>query len=139
MSRPSEYTATPSTPGYCRGVLAGTSPAAAGNEMGSLPDGLTSPNSTAATALPSSSPGYQASTTAGTLASHGMRTGAPLLTTTTVCGLAAATASTNWSWLPDNAMLARSLPSVSLSPTITTATSDFAASAAAAAGSLPSE
>ena len=100
--------------------------------MGSLPDGFTSPKSRLATTLPSSSPGYQASRIAGTWSIHGMSTGAPLLSTTTVRGLAAATAATSASWLSVSASDGRSRPSASLSPTMTTATSAaFAASTAA--------
>ena len=43
--------------------------------------------------LPSSWPGYQASTTALTESSHGMVTADPVLSTTTVSGLARDTAS----------------------------------------------
>src|SRR5919205_1675850 len=132
MNTPSEYVATPFTPGYCAVVLAGTSAAARGNVTGSRADGLKSPNRMPATALPSSSPGYHASTIAGTRDTHGMSTGPPVLSTTTVRGLAAATAEMSASWLPDRARLVRSVPSASLSPTITTATvAAFAAAAAA--------
>src|SRR5207244_4782448 len=85
------------------------------NVTGSLPDGLTAPNSTSATALPSSSPGYQACRIAGTWPTHGIRIGPPVLDTTIVRGLAAATADTSASWLPDSLRLVRSLPSVALS------------------------
>ncbi len=59
---------------------------------GRCPDGSTSPKSSAAMAAPSCSPGYQFSSTAATLSSHGMSTGPPVSSTTTVRGLAAATA-----------------------------------------------
>ncbi len=52
-----------------------------------------SPNSTDAIALPSSCPGYHASRTPLTWLSHGISTGPPVLSTTIVLGLAAATAS----------------------------------------------
>src|SRR2546429_5844208 len=87
-------------PGYCSGLLAGTSSSLRGNVNGSLPEGLTSPKRTAATALPSSWPGYQASTIAGTCSAHGIRTAEPVFNTTTVRGLAVATAVTSSSWLP---------------------------------------
>src|SRR5665213_4095810 len=64
-----------------------------GKVTGRCPEGLTSPASTAAMAAPSCSPGYQASTTAPTLDSHGITTGPSVLSTTTVWGLAAAKAS----------------------------------------------
>src|SRR2546421_10191699 len=99
---PSEYVAVPLTPGYCAAVFAGTSESFFGNVIGSFPDGLKTPKSTSATALPSSSPGYHAWSTAGTWLSHGMRIGPPVLDTTTVFGLAAATADTSASWLPDS-------------------------------------
>src|ERR1700749_3712962 len=124
MNTPSEKVSVPLTPGYCAGVFAGTSLAWTGKVSGSLPDGSTLPNSTSATASPSSSPGYQASTMPATLPTHGISTGAPDLSTTMVFGLAAATASTSASWLPERARLVRSVPSVSLSPTITIATFD---------------
>ena len=55
-----------------------------------------------------------------------------------MCALAAATEDTSWFWLPDRDRLGRSEPSLSLLPTITRATSAERATAAAAAGSLPS-
>src|ERR1700693_771859 len=88
------------TPGYCAGVLAGRSDSCNGKVSGSFPDGLTSPKSTAATALPSSSPGYQACRIAGTLFAHGMRIAVPLFITTMVLGLAATIDSTNESCVP---------------------------------------
>ena len=121
------------TPGYCAGVLAGVSARLLGNVMGSRPPGSTSPNKVAAIALPSSSPGYQASSTPATWSSHGMSTGAPVLSTTTVRGLAAATADTSASWNPGSARVARSIPSASMSPTNTTATSEALAAATACA------
>jgi hypothetical protein len=75
-------------------------PSLRGKVMGSLPDGLTSPNSTEAMALPLSCPGYQASITPATLSSHGMSTGPPVLSTTIVAGLAFATASISRAWSP---------------------------------------
>ena len=63
-----------------------------GKVTGSRPDGSTSPYRRAATAVPSSSPGYHPSSTPATDPSQGMSTGPPLFMTTTVWGLAAATA-----------------------------------------------
>ena len=86
--------------------------------------------------MPLLSPGYQASTTAATWLSHGIATGAPALTTTTVCGLAAATAEMSSSWAEGRLRLNRSAASVSvLSETTTTAVE--AALAAAAAALMP--
>lgn len=72
---------------------AGTAFSVAGNVIGSLPAGSTLPNTTSLIAPPSSSPGYQASTTPLTWLIQGMSTGPPVSSTTTVFGLAAATAS----------------------------------------------
>src|SRR6266511_838428 len=134
---PSEEVAVPSTPGNCSTVFAGTSDSRRGNVTGSRPDGLNLPNSTSATAFPSSSPGYQACRIAGTWLTHGMRTGLPVLTTTTVRGFAAATADTSASWLPGSDRLGRSLPSDSLPSTMTIATSALRAAAAADDVSVP--
>src|SRR5665213_3163469 len=79
-----------------------------GKVTGRCPDGLTSPASTAAMAAPSCSPGYQASTTAPTLDSHGITTGPSVLSTTTVWGLAAATAAMRASWSPGSDRFGRS-------------------------------
>jgi len=43
-------------------------------------------------------PGYQVSRTAATSATHGITTGSPVLSTTTVCGFTAATAAIRSSW-----------------------------------------
>src|ERR1039458_575116 len=82
-------------------------------------------------------PGYQISRTPLTLSIQGMVTGPPVSSTTIVCGLAAATWLTNWSWLSGSDRLATSRPSVVGSLTNTIATSDAAASFAAAARSVP--
>src|SRR5204862_5215289 len=111
---------------------------ARGNVMVSLPCGLALPKSRSARTLPSSSPGYQASSTAGTLDSHGMSTGPPVFRTTTVWALAAATAETSEFCPLGRDRLDRSLPSLSLLPTMTIATSDDRARFAAAVVSLPS-
>ena len=98
---------------------------------GSLPEGFTSPNSTAAISSPSSCPGYQASITPLTWLSHGMVTAEPVLRTTTVSGLAAATAEMSWFSLAGRSMVGRSAPSVSKLPANTTATLAFLAAATA--------
>ncbi len=70
------------------------------------------------------------------MSSHGIVTGEPVLSTTTVFGLAAATAATRSSCSPGRAIDVRSSPSVSQSssvPTTTMATSASAATAAARA------
>ena len=64
---------------------------------------------------------------------HGIVTADPLLTTTTVFGLAAATSVTSLFWSPDRSMSPRSPPSPSPLETKTTAT--WAARAAATASS----
>src|SRR5579859_6013640 len=125
-------------PGYCEGVFAAICVSLAGKVMGSFPEGLKSPKRTAATALPSSDPGYQASRMAGTLFTHGIRTGDPLLTTTMVLGCAATTCSINESSVPGNARVVRSVPSLSSTPTITMATSELAARETALEMLLPS-
>src|SRR5512139_1866949 len=51
-------------------------------------------------AVPPRPPGYQASTMLLTLEAQGVRTGPPVSRTTTVLGLAAATALTRASWSP---------------------------------------
>jgi hypothetical protein len=89
---PSEYSTFPPTPGNWTGVEAGAWDRLCGNVTGRCPDGSVAPYSTLARAVPLLSPGYQASTTAATWPSHGITTGAPASMTTTVCGLAAATA-----------------------------------------------
>jgi len=72
-------------------VCAGTWLRLAGNVTGSLPDGSTWPKISAATAAPVSPPPYQFSNTPATSFSHGMVTGEPLLITTIVFRLTAAT------------------------------------------------
>ena len=92
------------------------------------------PNSTLASAVPLVCPGYQASTTPATWFSQGMATGAPALITTTVCGLAAATAEISSSWAEGRLRLSRSAASVSVSSETTTTAveADLAAVAALA-------
>ena len=79
--------------------------------MGSLAEGLTVPKSRLAMAWPPPMPGYQASITPLTLSSHGMETGLPVTRTTTVRGLAFATAAMRASWLSGRASVGASPPS----------------------------
>ena len=81
-------------------------------------------------------PGYQASTTLATWFSHGMTTGAPALITTTVCGLAAATAAISSSCADGRFRLSRSVASDSVSSETTT-TAVLAALAALTAAAMP--
>ena len=94
------------------------------------------PNSTPASAVPLVCPGYHALTTPATWCSQGMTTGAPALITTTVCGLAAATAEISSSWADGRLRLSRSAASVSVSSETTTTAVD-ADSAAATAFAIP--
>ena len=82
--------------------------------------------------MPLLSPGYQASTTEATWLSQGMTTGAPALTTTTVCGLAAATAEISSFCAEGRFRLGRSAASVSVSSdtTTTAVAADLAAATA---------
>ena len=134
MNRPSAYTARPSVPGWW--ANAGVSSRRFGNVIGSRPPGSASPVSTSTSASPISWPGNHSCRTAGTSSSHGIVTGEPVLSTTTVFGLAATTAATRSSWSPGSASDVRSSPSVSQSssvPTMTIATSAPSATAAARA------
>src|SRR5207248_5165695 len=133
---PSEYWTWLFAPGHCAGVCAGTSARLRGNVTGSLPDGLTSPNSTSAMALPSSWPLYQASRTPPALSTHGMVTAEPVCSTTTVRGFAPATAEMRSFCVPGRAMSARSPPSPLELLANTTATSAFRAAATAAPNGL---
>ena len=110
---------------------AGTSDSEVGKVTVRWPDGSAVPNSRFAIAVPSSWPGYQASRTPLTDDSHGMTTAEPVLSTTIVFGLAAATAEISASCVLPRSMLVRSLPSDSLRLANTTAT--LAAAAADAA------
>ena len=103
---------------------------------GRWPPGSVWPNSTAASAVPLLSPGYQASSTEATWLSHGMATGAPASTTTTVCGLAAATAEISSSCADGRFRPARSAASDSVSSETTT-TAVLADLAAATACAIP--
>src|SRR5579863_5445347 len=91
MSTPSLKLMPAVVPGHCAWVWAGTWLRLDGNVTGSLPEGLTVPKISAAVAAPVSCPPYQFSNTPATELSHGMTTGPPLLMTTIVFGLAAAT------------------------------------------------
>src|SRR6202035_5072834 len=129
-----EYWTCPLTPGNWPGLDAGTWDRSSGKVTGRWPDGSTWPKSTDASAVPLLSPGYQASTTAATWLSQGMTTGAPAFTTTTVCGLAAATAEISSFCAEGRLRLARSAASDSVSSDTTTTAVD--ADLAAATASL---
>src|SRR5689334_15408898 len=110
-----------------------------GNVVGSLPDGATSPESTSASACPHSSPANQHCKTAPTCSAQPIATGDAALTTTAVRGLAAATARTSSSCGGGKVMSARSVPSVSQSPSVpTTHTTTSACAASATARSSAS-
>src|SRR5260370_42002229 len=134
----SEYCTVPFCPGHCAAVLAGTWDSDCGKVTGRCPDGFALPNSSAPMAGPSCWPGYQASSTPATEPSHGMVTAEPVLSTTMVCGLAAATAETSEFSALDRVIEDRSLPSDSSLLTKTTATPDDAASEAAELSEEPS-
>src|SRR5258706_2584609 len=129
---PSEYSTWPPVPGNSPGLEAGTWDRSVGKVTGRWPLGSTWPNSTAASAVPLLSPGYQASTTEATWPSHGMTTGAPALITTTVCGLAAAAAEISSFCADGRFRLARSAASDSVSSdtTTTAVAADLAAATA---------
>src|ERR1700734_1440288 len=134
---PSEYCTVPFTPGHWAAVEAGTWDSEVGKVTVRWPDGSAVPNSRLAIAVPSSWPGYQASRTPLTLDSHGITTAEPVLRTTIVFGLAAATAEISASWLLPRSMPVRSLPSDSLRLAKTIATLDEAASDAAELSLVP--
>ena len=121
-------------PGNWAVVAAGTWLSEAGNVTGRCPPGSVCPNSTLASEVPLVCPGYQASSTPATCDSHGIATGAPALTITTVCGFAAATAEISSSCADGRFSDGRSVASDSVSSeTTTTATdADLAALTAAA-------
>src|ERR1700722_15544239 len=131
---PSEYCTWPPTPGNWLGLDAGTCERSVGKVTGRWPPGSALPNSTLASAVPLLSPGYHASTTEDTWFSHGMTTGAPASITTTVCGLAAATAEISSFCAEGRFRLARSAASDSVSSDTTTTAvlADFAAATACA-------
>src|ERR1017187_4555801 len=72
-------------------IKCGRSASLLGNEIGSFPEGFTSPKRILAIASPPRWPGYQDSKTAFTLFSQGIRTGSPFSSTTMVWEFAAAT------------------------------------------------
>src|ERR1700679_687681 len=131
---PSEYCTSPPVPGNWLGVDAGTCERSVGKVTGRWPLGLVWPNSTEASAVPLLSPGYQASTTEETWLIQGIVTGAPASTTTTVCGLAAATAEISSVCADGNLALAPAAApdSVSSDRTTTAVEADFAAATACA-------
>src|ERR1039457_2886113 len=128
---PSEYCTVPFWPVHCAAVDAGTWDSEVGNVTVRWPDGSELPNSSAAIAVPSSWPGYQASSTPATEDSHGIVTAEPVLSTTIVWEFAAVTAEISEFSALDRPMPDRSLPSDSLLLTNTTATLEDAASDAA--------
>src|SRR5580700_5615910 len=131
---PSEYSTRPFWPGNCLGLEAGTCDSPTGKVTGRWPPGSTRPNRTAASAAPLLSPGYQASTTEATWPIHGITTAAPASITTTVRGLAAATAEISSFWADGRFRLTRSAASDSVSSDTTTTAveADFAAVTACA-------
>src|SRR6202044_3466088 len=129
---PSEYCTSPPVPGNWAGGDAGTCDRSVGKVTGRWPLGSVWPNSTAASAVPLLSPGYQASTTEATWLSQGIATGAPASTTTTVCGLAAATAEISSFWAEGRFRPGRSAASVSVSSETTTTADDADLAAATA-------
>src|ERR1700679_3773 len=108
---------------------------------GSLPEAFTRPYSTSAIASPPPIPGYQASTIPFTRLCHGIDTGPPVSSTTTVFGFAFATASTSASCptplSSGKLSVALSIPSLIHCVTNTIATCAFAAAFAASATSVP--
>src|SRR5581483_1659496 len=135
-STPSEYCTVEPFPGNWAVVEAGTWLSAAGNVTGRWPPGSVRPNSTLASAVPLAWPGYQASSTPATWPSQGIETGAPALTTTTVCGFAAATAEISSSCADGRFSDSRSVASDSVSSETTT-TAVLAERAAATAAAMP--
>src|ERR1700733_15303894 len=133
---PSLYSTSPFVPGNWAGVDAGTCERSVGKVTGRWPLGLVWPNSTEASAGPLLSPGYQASSTEETWLSHGMATGAPASTTTTVWGLAAATAEISSFCADGRDRPVRSAASDSVSSDTTT-TAVLADLAAATACAIP--
>src|ERR1700733_3226240 len=133
---PLEYSTCPSSPGNWLGLDAGTCDSPTGMVTGRWPPGSTRPNRTAASAVPLLSPGYQASTTEATWLIHGITTAAPASITTTVRGLAAATAEISSFGAEGRFRLARPAASASVSPEPPT-TAVRAVLAAATARAMP--
>src|SRR5580698_7741191 len=113
MSTPSLKFTPAVVPGHCAAVCAGTWLMLDGKVTGSLPDGSAVPKISAAIAAPVSCPPYQFSNTPATELIHGMTTGEPLLMTTMVFGLAAATCEIIVSSALDKSSEVRSLSSPS--------------------------
>src|SRR5579859_2216073 len=132
-STPSEYCTVEPFPGNWAVVEAGTWLSAAGKVTGRCPPGSVRPNSTLASEVPLVWPGYQASSTPATAGSHGIATGAPASTTTTVCGFAAATAEISSSWADGRLSDGRSAASDSVSSDTTTTAADADLAAVTAA------
>src|SRR5215467_7981793 len=130
---PSEYSTWLPLPGNCVVLLVGIWLRLAGNVTGRWPLGSVWPNSTLASEVPLVWPGYQASSTPATDDSHGIATGAPASTTTTVCGFAAATAEISSSCADGRFSDSRSVASDSVSSDTTTTATDADLAAAAAA------
>lgn len=80
------------------GSYVGCFVASAGNVTGSLPPGFAAPVRTSAVAGPPCWPGYHISRIERTSSAHGMSTGSPVFSTTTVFGFARATAAIRRSW-----------------------------------------
>src|SRR6202000_1724404 len=138
---PSEYCTSPPVPGNSLGVEAGTCDRSVGKVTGRWPLGSVWANSTEPRGVALLSPGYQASTTEETWLIHGIATAAPASTTTTVCGLAAATAEISSFCADGRFRLARSAASDSVSSDTTTTAveADLAAATACAIGPARSD
>src|SRR5690242_3756503 len=104
-----------------------------GNDTGSLPPGLTLPNSTSAVALPACTPGNHASRMAGDLAATLVRVSGRPLNSTTVNGLpsAATRLISSCSW-PGRSMLLRDVASPLISRVSPSASTIWSADWAAA-------
>ena len=89
--------------GLDRPAIVASWPTLRGTDITSLPAGLFSPKSVSAIARPPNSPGYHASSIAGPSFPHGIKTAEPVFSPTTVCGLAAVTASIKLFWSLDSA------------------------------------
>src|SRR5215471_14034954 len=124
MSMPSEYCTVEPLPGNWAVVEAGTWLRLAGNVTGRWPPGSVWPNRTLASDVPLVWPGYQASSTPAAWDSQGIATGAPALITTTVWGLAAATAWMSSSCADGRLSDSRSVASDSVSSETTTTAAD---------------
>ena len=88
-----------------------------------MPQGFTTPNSRSATTCPSSAPWFHASSTAGALSIHGIRTGLLSFSTTTVTGLMPSSSSSIRFWSLGRLASGWSAPSVATRPAMSTTTS----------------